>query len=216
MAKVLSFTSSNPKMGGSAAVKVKGYAQGGIVGEGRLSLTRIDSPEAPAAPVAPADPNAGKTIEYSAYDTTMEAEAKAPVVGYGQAPKVSAMADVAKPGDVNYYGEQHKQAATELNQKRWDAYNRRLQNEAIRTGNVAPGSSQASEVMNKEVAPIYGSQAAVKQTIQASAGSSTGVVPTNELIMGKVISQTGITRSAPSAAASASGDVYSKKKKKDD
>lgn len=216
MAKVLSFTSSNPKMGGNASVPVKGYAQGGIVGEGKLSLTRIDPPAAPSAPAYTPPPSAPQTIEYSAYDTTMEAEAKAPVVGYGQAPKVSAMAEIAKPGDVNYYGEQHKQAATELNQKRWDAYNRRVQNEAIRTGNVAPGASKASEVMNKDVAPIYGTQAAVKQTKQASAGASTGTVPTNELIMGKVISQSGITRSAPSAAASASGDVYSKKKKKDD
>lgn len=216
MAKVLSFSSSNPKMGGMSPAKtpVKGYAEGGIVGEGRLTLTPVDQP---AAPVAPADPNAGKTIEYSAYDTTMEAEAKAPVVGYGQAPKVSAMADIAKPGDVNYYGEQHKQAATELNQKRWDAYNRRLQNEAIRTGNVLPGAAKPSEVMQKSVAPIYGTQAGAKQTRQAAAGTSAGVVPTNELIMGKVVSQSGINRSAPSAAASmGSDDTYTKRKKKDD
>jgi len=191
MAKVLSFSSTNAKMGGNAPVK--GYAEGGMVD------TR------------PSEGAEGMT--YKAYDTTMEAEAKAPTVGYGEAPKISKMAVLEKPTDIQFYGESQRAAANELNQKRWDAYNRRLQNEAIRTGNVLPDAAKPSEVMHQEVKPVFGTQAAAKVTKQAAAGASAGVTPSTELVLGKVVSQSGITRSAPTPAGS-SGEQ--RKKRKDD
>ena len=193
MAKVLSFNSTNAKMGGNAPVKVKGYAAGGMVD------TR------------PSEGAEGMT--YKEYDTTMEAEAKAPTVGYGEAPKVAKMAVLEKPTEVQFYGESQRAAANELNQKRWDAYNRRLQNEAIRTGNVLPDAAKPTEVMQQNVNPIFGTQAAAKVTKQAAAGASAGLTPDNSLVMGKIVAQSGITRSAPSAAFAASGE---RRKRKDD
>lgn len=187
MAKVISFSSTNPKMGGPAPVK--GYAEGGMVD------TR------------PSEGAEGMT--YKTYDTTMEADAKAPTVGYGEAAKVSKMTVFEKPGEIQYYGESQKQAATELNQKRWDAYNKRVQNEAIRTGNVMPDAEKPVEVMQK-INQVFGTQAAAKVTKQAEAGTSAGLTPAPQLSMGKVVSQSGITRSAPSVA----GEM--RKKRKDD
>lgn len=133
MAKVLSFSSNNPKMGGGQ--KVKGYADGGVV-----EAPKVDTRDA-----------SGKGLVYAKYDTTMEAEAKAPTVGYGQAPKISAMPTVAKPEDITYYGEEHKQAAADLNQQRWDAYNRRAANAAISTGNIVPGAEKPSTVYEQKL-----------------------------------------------------------------
>lgn len=188
MAKTLSFSSTNPKMGG--ATPVKGYAKGGMVD------TRNGGSEG---------------IVYAEYDTNMEAEAKAPTVGYGEAPKVTAMTTIEKPGELTYYGESQKAAATELNQKRWDAYNRRVSNEAIRTGNVMPDAAKPTEVMQK-IDNVFGTQAAQKVTKQAEAGTSAGLTPATQsnYTMGKVVSQSGITRSAPSV------EMEPRKKRKDD
>jgi len=134
MAKVISFSSSNPKMGG--AQKVKGYKDGGIV----EAPAKVDTRDA-----------SGKGLVYSKYDTTMEAEAKAPTVGYGETPKVSAMPQMAKPEDITYYGDEFKQQAADLNQQRWDAYNRRATNAAISTGNVLPGAEKPATVYEQKV-----------------------------------------------------------------
>jgi hypothetical protein len=133
MAKVISFASNNPKMGGGQ--KVKGYAEGGVV-----EAPKVDTRDA-----------SGKGLVYSKYDTTMEAEAKAPTVGYGQAPKVADMPTFAKPGDVQYYGTEFKDEATKINQQRWDAYNRRVSNAAISTGNVMPGAEKPSTVYENKL-----------------------------------------------------------------
>jgi hypothetical protein len=148
MAKVLSYKSDNPKMGGTS-VPVKGYKDGGIVGEGRLTLTRVDAP-APA-PAGPTDTRntEGRGLKYEAYDTTMEAFAKAPTVGYGEAARTTAMPEVAKPTNIEYFGEEFKGEADKLNQQRWDAYNRRAENAAIRTGNVLPGQTKSDPIYSK-------------------------------------------------------------------
>lgn len=128
MAKVISHTSNNPKL--SMRTPVKGYAEGGIV-------------ERPAPTPAPASTDTrnaeGRGLVYSGYDTTIEAFAKAPTVGYGEAARTTTMAEVAKPSDVQYFGEEFKGEAEKINKSRWDAYNRRLENAAIRSGNVMPG-----------------------------------------------------------------------------
>ena len=152
MAKVLSYSNSNPKMG-APSTPVKGYKDGGIVGEGRLTLTPVDAP-APAPASAPAGTtdtrNAeGRGMKYEAYDTTMEAFAKAPTVGYGEAARTTAMPEVAKPTNIEYFGEEFKGEADKLNQQRWDAYNRRAENAAIRTGNVLPGQTKSDPIYSK-------------------------------------------------------------------
>jgi len=135
-----SFTiwSDNPKMNTAPRPTIRGYKDGGKVidtrppvkstGKGRTNETdgtRIG-------------------IRYTEYDTTMEAEEKAPQVFAGQAPKVSSMREISKPSDVQYWGAQHKDEASRITQERYDAYNRRVRNEAIRTGNPMPGESRAS------------------------------------------------------------------------
>jgi hypothetical protein len=149
MAKVLSYSNSNPKMG-APSTPVKGYKDGGIVGEGRLTLTPVNPP-APATPAGPTDTrNAeGRGLKYEAYDTTMEAFAKAPSVGYGEAARTTAMPEVAKPTNIEYFGEEFKGEAEKLNQQRWDAYNRRAENAAIRTGNVLPGQTKSDPIYSK-------------------------------------------------------------------
>jgi hypothetical protein len=149
MAKVLSYSNSNPKMG-APSTPVKGYKDGGIVGEGRLTLTPVNPP-APATPAAPTDTrNAeGRGLKYEAYDTTMEAFAKAPTVGYGEAARTTAMPEVAKPTNIEYFGDEFKGEAEKLNQQRWDAYNRRAENAAIRTGNVLPGQTKSDPIYSK-------------------------------------------------------------------
>lgn len=136
MAKVISHSSTNPKLTVNKT-PVKGYAEGGEVVDTR-----------PAANVDTRG-ESGRGLVYSAFDTTMEAEAKAPSVGYGEAPRVSAMPEIAKPADVQYFGEEFKGEAEKVNKQRWDAYNRRAQNAAIRTGNVMPGQESAKTVYSE-------------------------------------------------------------------
>jgi hypothetical protein len=154
MAKVLSYSNSNPKMG-ATSVPVKGYKDGGIVGQEARPNFRVPpqgvqgrSVQLPR-PATPA-PSAAKTgLEYDAYDTTMEEFAKAPTVGYGEAARTTAMPDIAKPTDVKYYGEEFKGEAEKLSTDRWNAYNRRMANAAIRTGNVLPGETKSDPIYSK-------------------------------------------------------------------
>lgn len=146
MAKVISHTTSNPKL--SMRTPVKGYAAGGEVVDTRPVVSKtvyVDSRggerPSPARGLRPVtkEVREGEGLVYSAYDTTMEDFAKAPSVGFGEAAKVQVMPEIAKPGDVQYYGTSQKDAADKLTQQRYAAYNRRLENAAIRTGNVMPG-----------------------------------------------------------------------------
>lgn len=146
-----SFTiwSDNPKMNTAPRPVLRGYRNGGQVPDDTRpgkhntgqpgSLSGAATLRGGATKVA--DP---VRVEYDAYDTTMEAEERAPQVVAGQAPKVSPMRTFDRPSDVRYYGEENRAEAERVNQERWDAYNRRVRNEAIRTGNPMPGESRAS------------------------------------------------------------------------
>jgi hypothetical protein len=110
--------------------------------------------EPPAAPAPALNPaatqppaTARKTgLEYDPYDTTVEEAAKAPTVFRGQAPKMEAMPDIAKPKDVKYYGEEYKSDAQKLANERQAAYERRLSNAAIRSGNAIPTIGEGGKV----------------------------------------------------------------------
>lgn len=156
MAKVISHKTSNPKL----SMQPKGYATGGIVPRGGMEFTPTQPAPAPApvaskpAPTATDTRNAeGRGLKYDAYDTTIEEFAKAPTVGYGEAARVQAMPEVAKPSDVQYFGEEFKGEAEKVNKSRWDAYNRRLENAAVRTGNVMPGVDAPKAVYSAVPAP---------------------------------------------------------------
>jgi hypothetical protein len=88
----------------------------------------------------------GEGLVYTPYDTNMEALAKAPTVGFGEAARVSAMPEIAKPGEVKFYGESKKAEAQKFSDERFAAYNRRMENAAIRTGNVMPGQEAPKAV----------------------------------------------------------------------
>jgi hypothetical protein len=99
---------------------------------------------APAPKLDIAKPKTG--LEYDPYDTTLEEAAKAPTVFRGQAPKMEAMPDIVKPTDVKYYGEEYKSDAQKLANERQAAYERRLSNAAIRSGNAIPTIGEGGKV----------------------------------------------------------------------
>lgn len=103
------------------------------------------TPTAPTAPSAPAAP-AKTGLEYDAYDTELEAEAKAPTAMKGQGANVTAMRTFEAPKDVKYYGESYKQEAQDLANKRQAAYERKVMNEAVRTGNALPTIEKGGKV----------------------------------------------------------------------
>jgi hypothetical protein len=178
MAKVLSHSSTNPKLSMKVSTPVKGYAAGGEVVDTRpvtqKSRTVYVDEKGKAGPAGTAysapvtikerfgrggqrdvtvtTPREeswseyGEGLVYTPYDTTMEAQAKAPTVGFGEAAKVSAMPEIAKPGEVKYYGESKKEEAQKFSDERFAAYNRRMENAAIRTGNVLPGQEAPKAV----------------------------------------------------------------------
>ena len=122
-----------------------GYA-GKVVNEPPAAPARAPAPALnPAATQPPAlKPKTG--LEYDPYDTTLEEAAKAPTVFRGQAPKMEAMPDIGKPTDVKYYGEEYKSDAEKLANERQAAYERRLSNAAIRSGNAIPTIGEGGKV----------------------------------------------------------------------
>jgi hypothetical protein len=98
------------------------------------------------AVLSPAAPAPKTGLEYDPYDTTVEEAAKAPTVFRGQAPKMEAMPDIGKPTDVKYYGEEYKSDAQKLANERQAAYERRLSNAAIRSGNAIPTIGEGGKV----------------------------------------------------------------------
>lgn len=172
------------------------------------------TPQAPAAPQAPATPAPPpKTgLEYDAYDTELEAEAKAPTAMKGQSPNVTAMRSFDAPTDVKYYGESYKGEAQALADKRQAAYERKVMNEAVRTGNALPTIEKggkvtmgqtAGELRSKFVddlqqskvdlarranAPIQQVAAAAKITDSGASGFNSGMMR-NALTQGKVLAQ---------------------------
>ena len=116
--------------------------------------------------------DSGKGLEYKEYDTTMEDWAKAPKTRLDGRFKIQKPKTYEKPGEVKYYGNEHKEAAEKLNQQRWDAYNRRQTNEYIRTGAAAPDEkiemSKVSQGELRKAKQDYGS----KQRGRAERGSA--------------------------------------------
>ena len=104
------------------------------------------SPNIPTPAAPPPAPKPKTGLEYDAYDTTLEEAAKAPTVFRGQAPKMEAMPDIAQPKDVKYYGEEYKSDAQKLANERQAAYERRLSNAAIRSGNAIPTIGEGGKV----------------------------------------------------------------------
>jgi hypothetical protein len=149
MAKVLSYSNSNPKMG-MKTTPVKGYKDGGEVVDTRPLVTKttyqlpsgqvVDRPAIRGTTAFTSQVREGEGLVYDKYDTTLDAFAKAPTVGFGEAARTTAMPDIAKPGQVTYYGESQREAAEKLTQERAAAYNRRLENAAISSGNAMPGA----------------------------------------------------------------------------
>lgn len=96
--------------------------------------------------------DSGKGMTYAEYDTTMEDWAKAPKTRLDGRFKIKKPKSYEKPGEVKYYGVEHKEAAEKLNKERWDAYSRRQSNEYIRTGSAAPDAkTKVSEVSQGEL-----------------------------------------------------------------
>lgn len=178
--KTFSITSTNPKMATQGQVTqrynpalraVNGYdaTTGEMVTSGGLIpknyVTNNAQPTQRAAPSKDDTANTGNGIprtapvapaktglEYEPYDTELEPEAKAPTVVKGQAPKVSDMRMYAAPTDVKYYGESYKQEAQDLANKRQAAYERKVMNEAIRTGNAIPTFGASGKVIAGQTA----------------------------------------------------------------
>lgn len=212
MAKVLSHTSTNPKLT-IGKTPVKGYAAGGQVVDTRPATQKSrtvyvdEKGKAGPAGTAYAQPvtieqqagrgrqkvtvttprqeswtEYGEGVVYNQYDTSMEAPAQAPSVSYGEAPRVSKMADIAKPGDVQYYGESQKGTADALNKERYAAYNRRLENEAIRTGNPIPGMAAAKETYSMVPAPTPKAVPLYTPPIREDAQVPTTKITTDSLV----------------------------------
>lgn len=171
--KSFTIISTNPKMASTGMVSqrysptiskhavimpVPGSPPWNIATEGRppigYSGKVVNEPPAAPAPAPALNPaatqppaTARKTgLEYDPYDTTLEEVAKAPTVFRGQAPKMEAMPDIAKPADVKFYGEEYKSDAQKLANERQAAYERRLSNAAIRSGNAIPTIGEGGKV----------------------------------------------------------------------
>jgi hypothetical protein len=236
MAKVLSHTSTNPKLT-IGKTPVKGYAAGGEVVDTRPVTQKsrtvyVDEKgragpagTAYAAPVSVQVGRGGKQVVttpreeswseygeglvYKPYDTSMEAPASAPSVGYGEAPRVSKMADIAKPGDVQYYGESKKAEAAKFNEERYAAYNRRMENEAIRTGNPMPGAAAPKELYSMVPAPTPKSVPLYIPPAREDAD-----VPTTKITTGSLVAAANMLTPKSKVLYSSDAIEYIKKKKK--
>ena len=118
MSKKYTIYSDNPKMDTSGVKpQVQKYQTGGKVID-----TRVD----------------GKGLVYSYYDTNLPDFAKAPKTSVDDPFKIKDVKQVAKPGELKYYGAEFREEATKLRQKQQDAYSRRQLNEYIKAGAKAP------------------------------------------------------------------------------
>ena len=118
MSKKYTIYSDNPKMDTSGVKpQVQKYQTGGKVID-----TRVD----------------GKGLVYTYYDTNLPDFAKAPKTSVDDPFKIKDVKQVAKPGELKYYGTEYKDQATKLRQKQMDAYSRRQLNEYIKAGAKAP------------------------------------------------------------------------------
>lgn len=94
----------------------------------------------------------GIGLTYTEYDVTMEDWARAPKTRLDGRFQIKTPRTFEKPGEIKYYGASQKEAAEKLNQDRFSAYERRQQNEYIRTGSAAPGEKiERQEVSQGEI-----------------------------------------------------------------
>lgn len=149
--KSFTIISTNPKMASTGMVSqrysptITQAARGLEPALPAATPSNTAQPNLPPA-IAPAVSKSKTGLEYDPYDTTLEEVAKAPTVFRGQAPKMEAMPDIAKPADVKFYGEEYKSDAQKLANERQAAYERRLSNAAIRSGNAIPTIGEGGKV----------------------------------------------------------------------
>ena len=100
----------------------------------------------------------GRGLKYTAYDSKLVDYAKAP--GTGVDPdkkfKVGKPKILERPGDVEYFGSEFKDAATKLANEREAAYRRRQTNEYIRAGAKAPGDRVSSAASGVKIGQLRG------------------------------------------------------------
>lgn len=145
--KSFTIISTNPKMASAGMMSQRYSPTITQAARGLPPALRAATPSNTAQPNLPPPASTPKTgLEYDAYDTTVEEAAKAPTVFRGQAPKIEAMPDIGKPTDVKYYGEEYKSEAQKLANERQAAYERRLSNAAIRSGNAIPTIGEGGKI----------------------------------------------------------------------
>ena len=100
----------------------------------------------------------GRGLKYTAYDSKLVDYAKAP--GTGLDPdkkfKIGKPKVLERPGDVEYFGSEFKDAATKLANEREEAYRRRQTNEYIVAGAKAPGDRVSKSVSNVRIGQLRG------------------------------------------------------------
>ena len=100
----------------------------------------------------------GRGLRYMAYDSKLVDYAKAP--GTGVDPdkkfKVGKPKILERPGDVQYFGDEFKDAAQKLADEREQAYRRRQTNEYIVAGAKAPGDRVSKSVSNVRIGQLRG------------------------------------------------------------
>ncbi len=100
----------------------------------------------------------GRGLKYTAYDSKLVDYAKAP--GTGLDPdkkfKIGKPKVLERPGDVEYFGSEFKDAATKLADEREAAYRRRQTNEYIVAGAKAPGDRVSKSVSNVRIGQLRG------------------------------------------------------------
>lgn len=100
----------------------------------------------------------GRGLKYTAYDSKLVDYAKAP--GTGVDPdkkfKVGKPKILERPGDVMYFGDEFRDAATKLANEREAAYRRRQTNEYIRAGAKAPGDRVSSAASGVKIGQLRG------------------------------------------------------------
>lgn len=98
----------------------------------------------------------GTGLKYTAYDTKLVSYAKAPgtAIDPDRKFKIGKPKTIAKPGDVEYFGNAFKEKAEKLAAERMAAYQRRQTNEYIRTGAAAPGDKVSSATSGVKIGQL--------------------------------------------------------------
>lgn len=100
----------------------------------------------------------GRGLKYTAYDSKLVDYAKAPGTGIDPDKKfkIGKPKVLERPGDVEYFGSEFKDAAQKLADERAAAYRRRQTNEYIRAGAKAPGDRVSSAASGVKIGQLRG------------------------------------------------------------